>query len=68
MEENNNVLSIEDLDLKQHSFILISSKRMTGKTVFLRNLIKYFVDKYDYDVIILFSDTAKFTQDYKFLD
>lgn len=41
---------------------------MTGKTVFLRNLIKYFLEKYEYDVIILFSDTAKFTQDYKFLD
>ena len=71
MEENKinlNVLSIEQLDLKQHSFILIASKRQTGKTIFLRNLIKYFIDKYEFDVIILFSDTAKFTNDYNFLD
>ena len=68
MEENNNALSIEQLDLKQHAFILIASKRQTGKTVFLRNLIKYYIDKYEFDVIILFSDTARFTDDYKFLD
>ncbi len=68
MEENNKVYSIEELELKQHAFILISSKRQTGKTVFLRNLIKYYIDKYEFDVIILFSDTAKFTDDYKFLD
>ena len=66
--ENNKLYNIEDLDLKQHSFILISSKRMSGKSVFVRHLLKYFFDKYEFDVIVLFSDTAKFNEDYNFIN
>ena len=68
MTENNNVLSVEELDLKQHSFILLASKRMSGKSKMVINLIKYFIDKYSFNAIILLSDTAIFTDDYKFLD
>ena len=69
MENNNNkVLRVDDLELKQHSFILIASKRASGKTVLIRNILKYLLDKYEYDFIILFSDTAKFNGDYKFID
>jgi len=68
MTENNNVLSVEELDLKRHSFILLASKRMSGKSKMVINLIKYFIDKYSFSAIILFSDTAIFTDDYKFLD
>ena len=32
------------------------------------NLIKYYLDKYDFDIIIMFSDTAKYTKDYEFID
>ena len=65
---DNNVLSIEDIDIKQHSFILIASKRASGKTVLNINLIKCLLDKYEYDFVILFSDTANFNKDYSFLD
>ena len=34
----------------------------------VQNLIKYFLDKYDFDVIIMISDTARFTKDYDFID
>ena len=60
--------SIEDLDIKQISFILICSKRCSGKTVLNKNLIKCLLDKYSYDWIVIFSDTCKFNHDYDFLD
>ena len=62
------VISVEDIDIKQHSFILISSKRMSGKTILNLNLIKYLMDKYEFSFIVLFSDTASFSQDYSFID
>ncbi len=34
----------------------------------VQNLIKYFLDKYDFDIIIMISDTARFTKDYEFID
>ena len=74
MEENDEnikqekIYTVEDLDLKQHSFILITSKRCSGKTVLVRHLLKYLFEKYEYDALIMFSDTSTFTEDYKFLD
>ena len=43
MESNINtqVLNIEDLDIKQNSFIVIASKRNSGKTCLNKNLIKH---------------------------
>ena len=32
-EENLKVYSVNELEFKQHSFILLASKRMSGKTV-----------------------------------
>jgi len=68
MEENQKIYSVDELDIKQHAFILITSKRASGKSVLVRNLIMHLLDKYEYDVIIMFSDTAKFTDDYNFID
>jgi hypothetical protein len=48
--------------------ILITSKRNSGKSVMIRNFIKYLFDKFEYSFIILFSDTAKFNGDYDFID
>ena len=64
MESNNQVLSIEDLNIAQNSFIVIASKRNSGKTVLNKNLIKYLLDSYDYQFMVLFSDTF-FNGDYK---
>ena len=69
METNNlKIYSIDELDFRQHSMILLASKRMSGKTIMVQNLIKYFLNKYDFDIILMISDTARFTKDYDFID
>ena len=62
------IYKVEELNLKDNSFILIASKRASGKSVLMRNLIKYMTDKYEYDFLVLFSDTGGFIDDYKFID
>ena len=57
------VKKLEDLDLFKFGFYLICSKRNSGKTVLVRNLIKVLTDQYDYDFIISFSDTIDFYKD-----
>jgi len=68
MESNQKVYSIDELDFKQHSFILITSRRASGKSVLVKHLTKKLLDDYDYDFIVLFSDTANFTKDYDFIN
>ena len=67
MESNQKVYSIDELNFKQHSFILITSRRCSGKSVLVKHLTKKLLDDYDFDFIILFSDTANFTKDYDFI-
>lgn len=62
--DNNKIYSIEELDIKQHGFIVITSKRNSGKSCLNKNLIKYLFDNFDYQFSILFSDTF-FNGDYK---
>ena len=62
------IYSINELDIKQHSFILLTSKRASGKTIMMLDLIKNLMNRYDYDFIVMFSDTASFLDEYKFLD
>lgn len=66
--ESNNIYTIEELDIKQHSFILITSRRCSGKSVIVRNLVKNLLDLYDFNVMILFSETAELNNDYNFID
>ena len=67
VKENLKVYSIDELDIKQGAFILITSKRASGKSVLVRDLIKNLFDKFSYDFMVLFSDTAKFNGDYDFI-
>jgi len=64
---DSNILKVNELDIKQNSFILIVSKRMSGKSVLTRNLIYELHNKYNYDSIILISETAQFNNDYNFI-
>ncbi len=67
VKENLKVYDISELDIKQGAFILITSKRASGKSVLVRDLIKNLFDKFNYDFIVLFSDTARFNGDYDFI-
>ena len=67
MESNQKVYSIDDLKIAMHSFILITSKRASGKSVLVKHLTKKLLDDYEYDFIIMFSDTCHFTQDFDFI-
>jgi len=51
------VHSIEGLNIKQNSFIVCASKRGSGKSVLVKNLVKYLFDNFDYQFHILFTDT-----------
>ena len=57
LKENLKVYSIKELDIKQNSFIVIASKRNSGKSVLVKNLMKYLFDNFDFKFSILFSDT-----------
>ena len=62
------IKSIEDLDIKEGSFILVASKRCSGKSVLVRHLVKHLLDTYDYQAILLFSETADLNEDYNFVE
>ena len=66
-QSGNKILKLNNLNLINNSFILIVSKRNSGKTVLTKNLIYVLYQKYNYDSIILFSETAHFNTDYNFL-
>ena len=63
-EDNLKINTIEELDIKQNSFVVITSKRNSGKTILNKHLIKNLFDNYDFKFSILFSDTF-FNGDYK---
>ena len=66
-QSGNKILKLNNLNFINNSFILIVSKRNSGKTVLTKNLIYVLYQKYNYDSIILFSETAHFNTDYNFL-
>jgi len=70
MEEyyDTNVQDIEDLDIKLHSFIVIASKRASGKTILCKNIIKNLIDNNDIHHILIYSKTCQFNGDYDFID
>lgn len=68
MENNLKIYSIEELDIKLGSFIVVCSKRASGKSVLTRNLVKHLLDSHEYDILLLFSETAQFNDDWKFIE
>ena len=68
MENQNKVYSVEELDLKEGSFNLVASKRCSGKSVLVRNMVKHLLDLHEYNAIILFSETAELNEDYNFIE
>ena len=62
------IYKISDVVFPRHPFILIASARRSGKTVIMRDIVFNLLKQYEYDAIILFSETAYFEQEYSFLD
>ena len=60
---NEKVYTIEELNIDQNSFILTSSKRNSGKSILVKNLIHYLTENFEYDYMLLFTDTF-FNGDY----
>ena len=62
-ENTEKVQSIEDLNIVENSFCIIASKRASGKSVLVKHLIKHMLDTYNYQFMLLFTDTH-FNGDY----
>jgi kynurenine formamidase len=59
---------IKSINICNDCFILIASKRKSGKSVLTKNLIVKILDDHPIDFIILFSNTAKYEEEeYGFL-
>ena len=69
MEESqdNKIYSIDELDLKHNTFILLASKRAWGKTVLIKNIVKNLFEKFTFQAIIIFSETSTFNGDYDYI-
>ena len=62
------VHDVLDIKIPIYAFIMLCSKRRSGKWVLCRWLLKNICDNYDIDFIVLFSVTAMFNNDYDFID
>jgi len=45
---NTKIYSVEQLEMKQDSFIVITSRRNSGKSCLLRHIIKHMLDTYEF--------------------
>ena len=66
--DTKNILSIDQIKVPEYAFILIASKRKSGKSILTVNLIKNILNNNEIDHIILFSKTAQYNNDYDFID
>jgi hypothetical protein len=60
---NNNITNINDLIFYQWGTLVIISKRNSGKTVLIKNLILNICNNFQYNAIFLFSETGFLEKD-----
>jgi len=65
---NTDVFSIDKLEFVKYAFILIASKRRSGKSVVVSNIVKNLLNNHTINHIVLISNTADITSDYDFID
>ena len=65
---NNKIYNVDEIKLKNNSFILLASKRMWGKTVLIKNIVKNLYENHKYQSIIIFWETSRFNGDYDYID
>lgn len=58
---------IESLKFPKYSFIVLAGKRRCGKSILIKHLVKHICDIDNIDYTLVFSNTAKFNNDYDFL-
>lgn len=61
-------MNITEIEIKQFCTIVIASKRNSGKSKLVLNILKYMFEKYDFHNIFIFSKTAEFNEDWKWVD
>lgn len=66
--DTNKIYDVDELNLKLNSFIVLASKRQSGKSVLCKHIIQNLINKNDIKHILLFSKTATFNDDYTFID
>ncbi|KAL4436491.1 hypothetical protein ABPG74_003057 [Tetrahymena malaccensis] len=68
MNSNLAIKQIQNLDIKQHSTIVVTSKRATGKSVLVQNLCYKLIQDYEYHSMIMFSSTAHLEEEWSFMN
>ena len=69
MEEyyNKEIYNIADLKFAKNSFILLASKRRSGKSVLCKDILLNIINNDDISFVVLFSQTSKLNEDYDFI-
>ncbi len=57
-EINSNAINFNDIELKQDSSILLCGKRRSGKSVLVQNLVYEMCKRFEYNWIVVISNTA----------
>jgi energy-coupling factor transporter ATP-binding protein EcfA2 len=65
-QETINNLELENFQWKQHANVLICSKKNSGKSILAKHLLSVLLQQHDYNRIVVFSATAKFSQNESF--
>ena len=60
---NDDLTHIDDLEFYKWSTIVIISRRGSGKTTLIKNLMFNLCNKHDYNCVIVFSETAEYEMD-----
>jgi hypothetical protein len=60
---NDNITDINNLEFYKWGTLVIISKRNSGKTVLIKNLILNICNNFQYNAIILFSETGFLEKD-----
>ena len=51
------IYNIEEINIPEYAFILVCSKRRSGKSVLTKNLLQHILNNFEIDLVILFSNT-----------
>jgi hypothetical protein len=59
--------TVENIKIPKYAFIVLAGKRRCGKSIMIKHLVKHICDIDNIDFVVVFSNTAKFNNDYDML-